>query len=610
MVRALARVAAVALVVGGAFTYAALHPGTSHADSLTCQTLTRGFDFDTFELENYKPQYSVAIEFAAAGKAVPAPYTLAGGETVDLRYPGLKSGPRSERVAENTQLRVPPTIVKAIDWIESNWANASGTVPYGGVGPLIVSGDCGYGIAQITSGMGQLGADAFEPGVPSARQAIIGTDFLFNIAEGVRILAAKWNSAPASRPIAGNGDPAMLEDWYYAIWSYNGFAFSNHPLNPNLDPLRGGGTAAPVYHCNDPSAPGYVPVPGGVKYGAGSYTYPERVYGCMRYPPKVSGVTASDASPKFVIGDQAVVLGTGDCLTVRQSPGVQSPRIVPAPGGCIPDGTPVTITAGPVATSGADGDYNWWQAQTPIGVGWLAEPFLAKNDQPPVVDPANRLWPPQVFNMPNLAIPAVAEAFKVQNFTACDDADSFLNGCPEMDFPTIIPDAKIAPHPDSTGAVDPGQAAQFIGSPTLQVTGPSTATLDATGGNATSVQVTVRNVGTFIAPFRVRTTADWLVARHPGDPVVRTLDGGVAIGGETQVVTQSTPRVAQAGYASVLTVTLDPSVMPGGTSTATLYVEPLLGGGSTFTMTVTATKGPDNYQFRVSVPGLAGDSAP
>ena len=44
------------------------------------------------------------------------------------------------------------------------------------------------------------------------------------------------------------------------------------------------------------------------------------------------------------------------------------------------------------------------------------------------------MWPPQVFNMPNLTIPAIADAFKVQNFTACDASDSFLDGCPAMDF--------------------------------------------------------------------------------------------------------------------------------------------------------------------------------
>lgn len=607
---ALARLTAALVVTAAVAGYALMHRGTAHADSLACEAPFRGFDFDTFELENYRVQYGQAIELAVAGKAVPAPYTLANGETIDVHYQGLESGPRTARVPENTALRIPPTVYKSIVWIESNYANANNAVPYGGVGPLLVSGDCGYGLGQITSGMGALGSDALEPGVPSARQAIIGTDYLFNLAEGVRILAGKWNGAPQTRPIAGNGDPAMLEDWYYAIWSYNGFAFSNHPLNPNLDPLRGGGTSAPVYHCGDPASPGYIPISGGLKYGYGSYTYPERVYGCMRYPPKTTApVNAAADGPKFVIGDKAVVFGTGDCLTVRTAPGTNSPRIVPEPGGCIPDGSPVTITGGPQVA----GAFTWWKATTPIGEGWMAEPFLAKLDTPPVVDPTNRMWAPQTFNMPNLAVPAVAAAFKPEAFNSCDDA-GFSGGCPAMDFPTSVPDATppIVPHADSTPAVDPSLAGVLLGDPRIAYSGPTSASLQLSASGATSVQVIVRNTGSGIAPFRIRSSAAWIVVRHPGDPPQRTLDGGVAIGAETDVVTAAPPRspvrVAQKGYQSVLTVTIDPVAMPPGTSTGTLYIEPLLGSGSTFTMTIsglnTGTKPLPNHAV---VPNVSGD---
>jgi hypothetical protein len=607
---ALARLTAVGVVVAVAAGYALLHAQPSHADTLACEAPFRGFDFDTYELENYKVQYGQAIELAAAGKAVPAPYTLASGETIDVHYQGLESGPRSARTAENTALAVPPTVYKSIVWIESNYANANTVVPYGGVGPLLVSGDCGYGLGQITSGMGALGSDALEPGVPSARQAIIGTDFLFNLSEGVRILAGKWNGAPQTRPIAGNGDPSMLEDWYFAIWSYNGFAFSNHPLNPNLDPMRGGGTSAPVYHCGDPASPGYVPIAGGLKYGYGSYTYPERVYGCMRYPPKLaSSVSAAADGPKFVIGDKAIVFGTGDCLTVRTAPGTNSPRIAPEPGGCLPDGSPVTITGGPQVA----GAYTWWKATTSIGEGWMAEPFLAKLDTPPVVDPANRMWPPQTFNMPNLALPAIAEAFTPEAFTSCDGAD-FAGGCPAMDFPTTIADATppIAPHHDTTPPVDVSLAGVFLGDPRLEYSGPTTASLQVSASGATSVQVTVMNTGRGIAPFRIRTSAGWLVARHPGDPPQRTLDGGVAIGTDMDVVTAAPPsspvRVAKKGYQSVLTVTIDPAAMPPGTSTAVLYIEPLLGSGSTFTMSVSGLNtGTKPLAHRVVAPNVAGD---
>src|SRR5690606_6177359 len=127
----------------------------------------------------------------------------------------------------------------------------------------------------ITSGMGN------NTGTPSSKQALVGTHFAFNLAEGMRILADKWNQAPRFRPIAGEGDPAALEDWYYAIWSYNGFAFTNHPLNPDRDPLRAGAADSPIYHCFDDTAPSYVQGSGTLPvYTYGDYTYQERVYGC------------------------------------------------------------------------------------------------------------------------------------------------------------------------------------------------------------------------------------------------------------------------------------------------------------------------------------------
>ena len=119
-------------------------------------------------------------------------------------------------------------MLKAIAWIESTWAQADQSVPYGGVGPVLVSHDCGYGLMQVTSGMQNVS------GVPSAEQAAIGGHYAFNIAGGARILAEKWNAAPEFRPIVGSRNPRVVEDWYYALWSYNGFSFKNHPQNPAL----------------------------------------------------------------------------------------------------------------------------------------------------------------------------------------------------------------------------------------------------------------------------------------------------------------------------------------------------------------------------------------
>ena len=456
------------------------------------------FEFDTYELPQ-RSEYARAIELATAGKAVTFAYSLAAGDYIDLRYQGLERGPRGARVETlDTSLAIPPTIYKSIAWIEANWANASNSVPWGGVGPVLRSFDCGYGIGQITSGMSN------DTGTASGRQAIIGTHFVFNIAEGVRILAQKWNDAPSLRPVAGNGDPAMLEDWYFAIWAYNGFAWKNHPLNPSLDPLRGGGTA-PIYHCWDPSAPSYqVDSQGNIKWGYGDYTYQERVYGCMRYPPIADGA---------------------------------------------------------------------------------------------------RLWNAQTFRMPDFTIGEIARAFTVENWTAC--AGGSFN-CAGMDFPTTIDRFGFKPHPDTTPPRDPAEAALLLGNPVFSFSGPTSLTLTGyTDGTSTKGTVTVRNTGTFVGPYRIRTSAPWIVVRHPTDPASRNMDGGVVVGQDVSVVLPGGGR--QQGYNSVLEISLAPRLMPAGISTGTVWIEPLLGSGSNFKIDIVAANGATNLPNKRILPELSSD---
>ena len=635
----LSRATLVSLLALVALAAAFVQPEETRADHLACHTPFRGFDFDTFEFEDYVTKYSQAIDLAVAGKAVPAPYALSSGETIDVSYQGLKKGPRASRAPEATAASIPPSVYKSIAWVESAysaWGNASGSVPFGGVGPTLLSTDCGYGIGQITSGMGHASAPpALEYGVPSARQAIIGTHPLFNIAEGVRILADKWNSAPKFRPIAGNGDPAALEDWYYAVWSYNGFAFSNHPLNPSRDPLRGA-----VWHCGDKTAPGYS------SFVRSDYTYPELVYGCLRYPPaKPSAVvtaqsnqevTAAAVGGPFAVGDTVVVVGTGDCLNVRATPSGDQLA-------CVADGTLLEILGGPQVGIGAN---TFWNVRVKSGVstgdvGWSADQFLTKQTgtpsptpapspspspspsptptpptAPPTipsVNPANRYWLPQAFFMPDFGSPEVAAAFKPQHFLDCQE-NGFSGGCPAMDYPTTIPGRNVIPHADTTPAVNPSLVSVFLGDPKLQYSGPTTLTLSvSSSGVASNGIVSVKNVGTWIAPFRVRTTADWIVVNQPGD-ATRTIDGSVAIGAETDVVTQQAtatkPRLSVKGRDSVLVITVDPRLMPEGTSTGKVYIEPLLGGGGVFTVNVAATKGTataPGFPFRNVLPGLASE---
>ena len=222
------------------------------------------YDFETYEELDYRYVYGTAMELAGLNQLLPD----MGG----FALPAIESGDRSAGSAQSVQPYVPPVLLKAIAWIESGWAQASydPLVQYGEAGPTLISHDCGYGIMQITSGMQNV------TGVPSLEQAMIGGHYAFNIARGARILSEKWNAAPEYRPLVGNRDPHIIENWYYALWGYNGFAWKNHPLNPAYDPNR------PPYTCG-PDRSGY--------------PYQELVLGCVANPPWRGGVRLWDPMP-------------------------------------------------------------------------------------------------------------------------------------------------------------------------------------------------------------------------------------------------------------------------------------------------------------------------
>lgn len=50
-------------------------------------------------------------------------------------------------------------------------------------------------------------------------------DYDFNISEGARILNQKWRTVPK----IGDGDRNKLENWYFAVWCYNGWLPRNNP---------------------------------------------------------------------------------------------------------------------------------------------------------------------------------------------------------------------------------------------------------------------------------------------------------------------------------------------------------------------------------------------
>jgi hypothetical protein len=176
---------------------------------------------------------------------------------------------------------VPATLLKSIAWIESSITQAAVEVPFGSIGPALVSFDCGHGVAQVTTGMTVALGDG---GRASPEQALVATHFAYNVARGAVILADKWNQAPELRPMAGtdtNGVPELLENWYFAVWSYNGFTGpgadrSNHPMDPIY-----GSWPRPQYSCGGSGD--------GKGHNRANYPYQELVFGCAANPPVVEG---------------------------------------------------------------------------------------------------------------------------------------------------------------------------------------------------------------------------------------------------------------------------------------------------------------------------------
>ncbi|GAA2010157.1 RHS repeat-associated core domain-containing protein [Nakamurella flavida] len=128
---------------------------------------------------------------------------------------------------------VPRVVFEAIMAQESNFNQASWHAPAGNAGdPLIADyygaagdivsmnyagADCGYGIAQVTDGM-----HAGDHSLSARGQVKVAVDYQDNIAAGLQILEGKWNQLYAAGITANNADPQDLENWYFAIWAYNG----------------------------------------------------------------------------------------------------------------------------------------------------------------------------------------------------------------------------------------------------------------------------------------------------------------------------------------------------------------------------------------------------
>lgn len=190
--------------------------------------------------------------------------------------------------------RVPAQIMLGVLAQESNLVQANSRASAGESGNFVQGGyygnagsvhtvnwaaaDCGYGVAQVTSGMARTDTTTYT----AEQQKAITVDYAANIAAGLQILQDKWNQLYDKGMLVNGGDPQYLENWWFALWAYNsGF---NAPSASD--------TAAPwgLGWFNNP-ANGLYPADRKMFLSSGYedartpnlWTYPERVLGWAAY---------------------------------------------------------------------------------------------------------------------------------------------------------------------------------------------------------------------------------------------------------------------------------------------------------------------------------------
>ncbi|MHB1651304.1 MAG: cell wall-binding repeat-containing protein [Desulfitobacteriaceae bacterium] len=113
------------------------------------------------------------------------------------------------------QYNIPPAILKAIAWQESGWRqfDSSGN-------PLLSLNGVGIGIMQVSDSDFAL----YNLSKSDYHDKLMN-DYDFNLSEGARILSQKWRIMPKM----GDADRNKLENWYLAVWAYNGWSNKNNP---------------------------------------------------------------------------------------------------------------------------------------------------------------------------------------------------------------------------------------------------------------------------------------------------------------------------------------------------------------------------------------------
>lgn len=253
---------------------------------------------------------------------------------------------------------MPKSIIRAIGYFETYAVWKQFNASYGSWGYTVVSADCGYGIMQITSSMS--GGGGFDPARVAAEPA-------YNIGTGALFLRNKWNGEPA---YIGNSDPAIYEDWYYAVWDYNGGSDVNNPSNPkypNPFPVYNGSNRSQMPYqeaiwslIRNPYADPYAQYNGAPLWNVVNVTSPSR--GAIPYPYGTKKPDIPTPQPSHTDGGTQ----TQTCTSFSVSP---STIYASAPSGWLS----VTITGSPSGCTGgswsAGGNGSWLSVSPASGSG-------------------------------------------------------------------------------------------------------------------------------------------------------------------------------------------------------------------------------------------------
>ncbi len=184
------------------------------------------------------------------------------GPSYDQINRGLPPNMTQETVSASRP--IPHIVLRGMAWQESHWLQFANSVsdPDDTYACTLISGDCGYGLMQITSCMGD-GCGWFTPNR-------VAGELTYNLGTGTNFLIQKWNQMS----FIGGNDHTVAEQWYYAVTAYNGWSWCN---DPNRNTYASG---CPYPNPFYPDRPPY----GEGNYSAFGYPYQETIWGWVTHP--------------------------------------------------------------------------------------------------------------------------------------------------------------------------------------------------------------------------------------------------------------------------------------------------------------------------------------